>query len=102
MTKDDIIRMAREAMRYTSIEPNDKVTFYVSYNNGIDADGFCDSVETFIERFANLVAATEREACAKVCDELVIHAKAKGDNDAMFAAVSCATAIRIRENNGQT
>lgn len=44
----------------------------------------------------------EREACAKVCDELVIHAKAKGDNDAMFAAISCATAIRIRGNNGQT
>ncbi len=55
-----------------------------------------------LEKFANLVAAEEREACAKVCDELVIHAKAKGDNDAMFAAVSCATAIRIRGNNGQT
>ena len=66
MTKDDIIRMAREAMSHTSIEPNDKVTFYVSYNNGIDADGFCDSVETFIERFAHLVAAAEREACAQI------------------------------------
>ena len=65
MNRDDIIRMAKEAMGHTSIEPNDKVTFYVSYNNGIDADGFCDSVETFIEHFANLVAAAEREAIAK-------------------------------------
>ena len=64
MNRDDIIRMAREAMKHTSIEPNDKVTFYVAYNNGVDADGFCDSVETFIERFANLVAAAEREAIA--------------------------------------
>ena len=70
MNRDDIIRMAREAMKHTSIEPNDKVTFYVAYNNGVDADGFCDSVETFIERFANLVAAAEREACAKILDEM--------------------------------
>ena len=88
MTRDDIIRMAREAMSHTSIEPNDKVTFYVSYNNGIDADGFCDSVETFIERFANLVAEAEREACAQVCE-------AEGERvDASW--VSCAFAIRER------
>jgi len=88
MTREDIIRMAREAMGHTSIEPNDKVTFYVSYNNGIDADGFCDSVETFIERFANLVAAAEREACAQVCET-------KGERvDASW--VSCAAAIRAK------
>ncbi len=88
MTRHDILRMAREAMGHTCIEPNDKVTFYVSYNNGIDADGFCDSVETFIEHFANLVAAAEREACAKVCE-------AEGKRaDASW--VSCAFAIRER------
>ena len=38
----------------------------------------------------------EREACAKVCDELVGHAKSKGDNDAMLAAFSCSLAIRAR------
>ena len=71
MNRDDIIRMAREAMGHTSIQPNDKVTFYVSYNNGIDADGFCDSVETFIEHFANLVAAAERDAICALLDSLV-------------------------------
>ena len=86
MTREDIIRMAKEAMGHTSIEPNDKVTFYVSYNNGIDADGFCDSVETFIERFANLVAAAEREACAKVLDEMA--AKDKLSNYYKVAALA--------------
>ena len=41
-----------------------------------------------LERFANLVAAAEREACAKVCD-------AEGERvDASW--VSCAFAIRER------
>ena len=38
----------------------------------------------------------EREACAKVCDELVTHARTKGDTDAMFAAIACALVIRER------
>ena len=45
MTKD-IIRMAREAGLFTHKE-----------------------VQPELERFANLVAAAEREACAKVCEE---------------------------------
>jgi hypothetical protein len=49
-----------------------------------------------LERFANLVAAAEREACAKVCDELVTHTQARGDGDATLAAFSCAAAIRAR------
>jgi hypothetical protein len=38
----------------------------------------------------------EREACAKVCDELVTHTQARGDGDATLAAFSCAAAIRAR------
>ena len=45
MTRDDIIRMAREA--------------------GV---GRWDAQEVAIERFASLVAAAEREACADLCD----------------------------------
>ena len=54
MTQDDIIRMARDA--------------------GLEQIGF--STEDWVawtsdlERFAALVAAAEREACAKVCGEL--------------------------------
>ena len=51
MTRDDIIRMAREA--------------------GAFFDGDCsvyDMPEHCFEKFAALVAAAEREACAKVCE----------------------------------
>ena len=51
MTRDDIIRMAREA----------------GFNHeGFDWD---EIVFPIVERFAALVAAAEREACAKVCEE---------------------------------
>ena len=50
MTKEDVIRMAREA-------------------------GFPEAIlelsPTALERFAALVASAEREACAKVCEDLV-------------------------------
>ena len=46
MTKDDIMKMARDA------GVPDPMVFIGAY-----------------ERFATLVAAAEREACAKVCDE---------------------------------
>jgi hypothetical protein len=42
--------------------------------------------------------AEEREACAKVCDELVTHTQARGDGDATLAAFSCAAAIRVRRD----
>ena len=67
MTRDDIIGMAKEAEAWSLID-----------HDGIAA----------LERFANLVAAEEREACAKVCE-------AEGERvDASW--VSCAFAIRER------
>ena len=50
MNRDDIIRMAREAW---TTEKIGVLQFY-----GIE-----------LEAFANLVAAQEREACARVCEE---------------------------------
>jgi hypothetical protein len=68
MNRDDIIRMAREA--------------------GIGWLERAEGISEFLERFANLVAAAEREACAKVCE-------AEGERvDASW--VSCAFAIRER------
>ena len=51
MTKDDIIRMAREAGLHL-------------YVNNLTEEPYA----LVVERFANLVAAHEREACAKVCE----------------------------------
>ena len=55
MTKDDIIKLAREA--------------------GLPMAWISDTGVlnwTDLEAFANLVAAAEREACAKVCEEHTI------------------------------
>ena len=74
MTKDDIIRMAREAGGGLSCiaEPLEHPWKFS---------------ESELMRFAVLVAAAEREACAKVCEE-------PGWN----AADWCAKAIRARGN----
>ena len=72
MTQDDVIRMAREA--------------------GLWAPGFPTK---HIERFAALVAAAEREACAKVCDEESMEER---DDWAMRRIEACARVIRARSN----
>jgi hypothetical protein len=52
-------------------------------------DGFCSR----LERFAALVAAHEREACAKVCDVLAVHPEYASDITKVAAQ-----AIRARGN----
>ncbi len=60
MTKDDIIRIAREA------------GFLIDGDSWIHAGAVLidgrKSIDKHLERFANLVAEREREECAKVCD----------------------------------
>jgi len=58
MTKDDIIRMAQEAgfERVVAIHSDGSKTVTVA-------------PVPELERFANLVAAAEREACAKVAEQ---------------------------------
>ena len=76
MTKDDIIRMAREAgfEKVVAIHPDGAETVTVAPVPELLA-------------FANLVAAHEREACAKVCEGRLLEGlKFEG----------CATAIRAK------
>ena len=56
MNREDIIRMAREAVRLP--EPQ------TPQEEAIER-----ALAPIFERFAALVAAAEREACAKLCDE---------------------------------
>ena len=49
-----------------------------------------------LRSFAKLVAETERESCAKLCDELADDAAKEQDFHAIFACESCASAIRER------
>ena len=71
MNRDDIIRMAREVWGDHSGKP------------------WHESAVTHLEAFAKLVAAEEREACAKACDKL-------GDEYADSNPADCAFAIRER------
>ena len=78
MTEDDIIRMAREAAQLDGTNPPEKsVTLYAAKSS------------RFLEKFAALVAAATREACAKECDAL---ASCEG------IAQKCAAAIRAGGN----
>lgn len=76
MNRDDIIRMAQEC-QLIGIRPH--------------LDGV---YQESLERFAALVAAREREECAKVCDgERDYWKRNEGRRD---GAESCAKAIRAR------
>jgi hypothetical protein len=73
MTRDDIIRMAREA--------------------GASHDGLLFVPDAFALRFAALVAAAEREACAKLCEWKT------GLKPVDTAIETCAAAIRARSES---
>jgi selenophosphate synthetase-related protein len=70
MTREEIIRMAREA--------------------GLDPD-LWNYTDAF-ERFAALVAAHEREACAELCEQHGLTLSVFG-----WVAKECAEAIRARD-----
>lgn len=57
MTRDDIIRMAREAGFYGS---------EILGDHEYDVVGLVSD----LERFATIVAAIEREVCAKICESV--------------------------------
>ena len=79
MTREDIIKLARE------VADKDKVDPYLNE--------FVVLTPEELERFAALVAAHEREACAKVCEErqeVFEKYYTKG------LAAMCAEAIRAR------
>ena len=72
MSKDEIIKLAREAkIECDLIDEDEGQVWYIT-------------TET-LERFAALVAAAEREACAKVCEE-----------DRWITGFGAADAIRAR------
>ena len=75
MTRYDVIRMARES---GMLIPSFRI-------GGGLALGTCTVPE--FERFASLVAAVEREACAQVCDEM---------SGSDYLPHQCAAAIRAR------
>jgi hypothetical protein len=101
MTKDDIIRMAREAgMRKTFVCakpddcPDDDNCCHKQVPEGLHGR------PEVIEQFAALVAAAEREACVKVCDDLKnIDPEWKNKHYWNIAVDRCSHNIRLRGNH---
>jgi hypothetical protein len=85
MTRDDIIRLARKCEDVPLDDSNSNI--WVLFTEQL-------------EHFAALVAAAEREACAKVCDHMKndIYNNSQEDTQPMAHAVAnfCAEAIRAR------
>lgn len=79
MNQDEIIEMASEA---GMVHDEDDDSFFSPSNLGMDVH------INDLKRFAALVAAAEREACAKVCDDVLA-------ND-WEGKLICAAAIRTR------
>lgn len=97
MTRDEVIRLAGEAGIPIEIDWAGRPSTLVVKDGGAYLRGVED-----LERFAELVSAQEREACAKACDEA---AKRAYQNDGLddgyeagksVAAKNCAAAIRAR------
>jgi len=87
MTRDEIIRMAREAKLWPSDD------WYKEYGIPTPNEQWLPE----LERFATLVAAAEREACAKVCDSSIHDTYIGGYTGAIHSARrECAAAIRAR------
>lgn len=88
MTKADIICMIKEAGLQNICVDCDEPDVRYAY----------DSYDDELYKFAELIAAAEREACAKVCDEKVAaeYATGKVDHNEMGWTQACAIAIRAR------
>ena len=83
MNRQDIIRIAREA----GLRVGTNLSGVVLVGSPAEI-GLAHLTIEELERFATIVAAAEREACAKVCDGM--------DHNGVMIAADCATAIRAR------
>jgi len=87
MDREKVIRMAKEA------------GFHTKLFNSIDGYEVACASDVYILtdeviRFAALVAAAERERCAKVCDERDEYCAENVSNESGVGCLLCAAAIR--------
>ena len=94
MTRDDIIRLANEAGFVIDEKARQHQPNCIFHTHHMIDEG--------LTRFAALVAAAEREACAKVCEELPntfkIAAEEFGYTAEQPTAENYAAAIRTRDD----
>jgi len=89
MTKDDIIKLARQAGGTAYVNRHYPGETAMAFSNGT------------LLQFAALVAQAEREECAKVCELQDIESFGVLPVRAAMIALSCAEAIRARNQPAQ-
>ena len=78
MNKEEIIRMAEKA----------------EMPKWLQEDWFANPFDSFVLRFAYLIAAAEREECAKLCENYLFE-----NVDERFVSLNCAALVRARGSN---
>ncbi len=89
-TKDEIIQLAKQA------------GFSITNGEWIHGGFLVDELKTFANLIAELAKAGEREACAKVCDELSaadVDDEIENSCDFYTSTRVCAAAIRARSES---
>ena len=89
LTPDEIIAMARESGMEVH-ERKGQIRIGSAVLTG------CDSTDA-VMRFATLVAAKEREACAQVCDTTYYQFIGPEFGEVRHGIAACAAAIRAKE-----
>ena len=83
MTQDEIMEMAKEAG--------------IRFRRNVFHSGYCDGVHgDELEALIKLVAAKEREDCARVCEEIRNKYSGLGDSAERVSVEWCLEAIRAR------
>jgi hypothetical protein len=97
MTQDEIIETAREAggqvttwVNHSTIQKTTTFTFESPLDYYVSGEHPEKYHIKFLEAFAKLVAAKEREACAKVCEKTITSQRSA------WGANFCIAAIRAR------
>ena len=84
MDQQEIIRMAGEAGITPWVKMEWSNNLFVSADEGMDGDLAC------LMQFAALVAAAEREACLRACEEMIYR------DPGRVSGAQCTAAIRAR------
>ena len=104
MTQDEIIRMAREAGLFNQTSPYhidqiQTVERFAALVAAHERERVMNEplTKAMWDRFESEIRANEREACAKVCEEISINNYGHCDGTVPAA---CAAAIQARSENG--
>lgn len=93
MTNEEIIAAAREAGFHSPVLADGYMGLAYDLRTRTDTGGS-------LTRFAEIIAAREREACAKVCEDIYNDPEGNNGYDCYYARpyLDCANDIRARGN----